>query len=456
MRVLARAPGFALAVITVLALGIGANTAIFSIVNTVLLRPLPFDEPRRLVRMFHVPPQATFPGMRRFSVSPANFYDWKRDAQLFEDMSLYRFRQFTLTGGANAESIVAGAVGAGFFDVIRAKPALGRVFLPEEDAPGRGHVVVLSDEFWKSHLGGASDAVGRTLKLDGEDYTIVGVMPASFSVKAWSVTGAISGCRSRTPMRSASSATTTTMQVIARLKPGVDVARAQSEMDAISKRLEREYPQANTGWGATVVPLQELIVGDIRTLAADAARGSRAGAAHRVRQRRQPALRPRDRPPQGARDPSGARRRTRRACSSSCWWNRSCSRSAGGVAGFLLARACLSAGAALMADQMPRADELSMDGRVLLFVVGASIAHRHPRGRAAGAARRTHGPERRAEGGRPQRKRRRDADTSPADCRRGRAVAGTADGRRRDAAERSRRCGTSTPVSIRTTCSRCR
>ncbi len=117
VRVLTRAPGFALAVITVLALGIGANTAIFSIVNTVLLRPLPFDDPAHLVRIFHVPPQATFPGIRRFAVSPANFYDWKRRAQLFDGMALYRFRQFTLTGGGNAEAIVAGAVGEGFFEV---------------------------------------------------------------------------------------------------------------------------------------------------------------------------------------------------------------------------------------------------------------------------------------------------------------------------------------------------
>ena len=119
-----------------LALGIGANTAIFSIVNAVLLRPLPFDEPDRLVRLFHVPPQATFPGMPRFSVSPANFYDWQRDATAFEGMALYRVRSFTLTGSGAPRSINAGAVGAGFFDVLRVRPAQGRVFRPDEDAPG--------------------------------------------------------------------------------------------------------------------------------------------------------------------------------------------------------------------------------------------------------------------------------------------------------------------------------
>ena len=168
VRTLLRAPAFAFAVIAVLALGIGANTAIFSIVNTALLRPLPYDEPDKLVLLFHVPPQTAFPGMRRFSVSPANFYDWKRDAKLFERMALFRFRSFTLTGVGDAQAVVAGAVGDGFFETVRAQPLLGRVFLPEEDAEGRGHVVVLSNGFWKSHFGGASDVLGRTLTLDGE------------------------------------------------------------------------------------------------------------------------------------------------------------------------------------------------------------------------------------------------------------------------------------------------
>ncbi|PYQ79456.1 MAG: hypothetical protein DMG01_08775, partial [Acidobacteria bacterium] len=144
-RVLVRTPSFLIAVVAVLAIGIGANTAIFSIVNAVLLRPLPFDEPGRLVRLFHIPPQSTFPGLKRFSVSPANFYDWKRDARLFERIAIYRFRQFALTGGSNAESVVAGAVGADFFEVVRGRPELGRLFLSEEDAPGRGHVAILSD-----------------------------------------------------------------------------------------------------------------------------------------------------------------------------------------------------------------------------------------------------------------------------------------------------------------------
>jgi hypothetical protein len=180
-RALRRAPGFALAVIAVLALGIGANTAIFSIVNGVLLRPLPFEKPEEVVRLYHIPPQETFPGIATFSLSPANFYDWKRDARLFESMAIYRFRQFALTGSGQARAIVAGAVGADFFDVVRTQPALGRVFHDEEDSPGRSHVVILSDRFWKTQFGGTTDVIGRTLTLDreGTRFHLVHIPPRS-------------------------------------------------------------------------------------------------------------------------------------------------------------------------------------------------------------------------------------------------------------------------------------
>src|SRR4029079_7073057 len=168
VRVLRRAPSFALAVIAVFALGIGANTAIFTIVNTVLLRPLPFEDSARLVRLFHVPPQSTFPGLKTFSISPANFYDWQRSARSFDGMAMYQFREFALTGSGNAESISAGAVGADFFTIVGTKPELGRTFAADEDTPAHGHVAILSDGFWKSHLGGNPNIVGQTLTLDGE------------------------------------------------------------------------------------------------------------------------------------------------------------------------------------------------------------------------------------------------------------------------------------------------
>ena len=188
LRVLRRAPSFAVAVVAILALGIGANTAIFSIVNAVLMRPLPLRDSERLMRVFHTPPQSAFPGIKLFAVSPANFYDWQRDARSFERMAIYHGNRFTLTGSSAPESVLATSVGDGFFDIVGTGAALGRVFTAEEDTPARGHVVILSDGFWKSHFGASRDAIGRTMMLDGESYAIVGVMPASFTNASWGAT----------------------------------------------------------------------------------------------------------------------------------------------------------------------------------------------------------------------------------------------------------------------------
>ncbi len=372
IRVLFRTPSFALAVVAVLSLGIGANTAIFSIVNAVLLRPLPFREPDGLIRLFHEPPQNAFPGIHRFSVSPANFYDWKRDAQAFERMAIYRFRQFTLTGSGEPEAILAGAVEADFFKVVREQPLLGRVFLDEENAPSRSHVAILSEGFWKSHFGGARDIAGRTMTLDGEAYTIVGIMPARFTVASWGVTARpiwvpVAYTDEQRAVRENHNA-----QVVARLKPGVTPAQAQSELDVISKRLEAQYPQANAGWGATVVPLQELIVGDVRTslvmllaavglvLLIACANVGNLLFARALARRKEIAIRS----ALGA----GRARVFQQLLVESLLLA-----FIGGGAGVLLAYLGLDAGAALLANQVPRADEISIDGRVLLFALGTSI-----------------------------------------------------------------------------------
>jgi putative ABC transport system permease protein len=372
LRTLLRAPSFAIAVMAVLALGIGANTAIFSIVNTVLLRPLPFDQPDQLVRLFHVPPQATFPGMPRFSVSAANFYDWQRDARSFEKMALYRFRFFTLTGAGNPRALVAGAVGDGFFDVVRAEPMLGRVFLPEEDTPGRGHVVMLSNGFWKTHFGGAPDVLNRTLTLDGEPYTVVGVMPPGFSMASWAITKRDIWVPVAYKDADRAVRDNHNDAVIARLKPAVDLVRAEAEMKDISLRLEREYPKENTGWGATVVPLQELIVGDVRTslimlLAAVAlvlliacANVGNLLFARALGRRKELAIRT----ALGAGRGRVFQQLIVEAVTLSV---------AGGIIGLLLARATLSAGATLLAGQVPRADEIAIDGRVMLFAFAIAV-----------------------------------------------------------------------------------
>jgi predicted permease len=371
-RVLRRTPSFALAVIAVFALGIGANAAIFAIVNTVLLRPLPFEDSARLVRVFHVPPQAAFPGMKTFSVSPANFYDWQRSARSFDGMAMYHFQEFALTGSGNAESITATAVNGRFFDIVGTKPALGRTFLPEEDTPAHGHVVVLSEAFWKSHFGGDADVVGRTLLLDGQPYDIVGVMPARFTNHAWAATAQqiwipLAQTDTQKAVRDNHN-----FQVIARLRPGETVEQADAEMQAISKRLESEYPKENAGWGATVISLRELIVGDIRlslvmllsavalVLLIACANVGNLLFARALSRRKEIAIRS----ALGA-----ARSRVFRQLLVETL----VLAAAGGALGLFLAHEALTAGATLLANQIPRADELSMDWRVVAFVAGVSL-----------------------------------------------------------------------------------
>jgi putative ABC transport system permease protein len=260
VRVLAGNPGFAAAALVVLALGIGANTAIFTVVNSLLLRPLPFREPERLVRVWHTPPQASFPGRKQFAVSAANYLDWQRQQHVFESMSIQNFRPFTLTGQGEPEQLQAQAVSAGYFETLGVPPLVGRWFTPDEDQPGRNQVVILSHALWQSRFGGDHSVVGRSILLDGTPHTVVGVMDARFRfpgfVKLWTP---LAWTEKERAVRGEHSCT-----VVARLAPGVDVPQAQAEMATISQRLERQYPEDDKGWGALVVPLREDLVSDLR------------------------------------------------------------------------------------------------------------------------------------------------------------------------------------------------
>src|SRR5580692_5610763 len=165
-RQLFKSPGFTIVAVLILALGIGANTAIFSVVHAVLLEPLPFQDPDRLVQIWHVPPQSSFPGMTRFAVSAANFLDWQRQNDVFEQMSLYHFGSYDLIGSGKPESIRAGVVSSEFFSVLGVQPILGRVFSPEENQPGKDHEAVLSWNLWKERFAADPNIVGRTLNFD--------------------------------------------------------------------------------------------------------------------------------------------------------------------------------------------------------------------------------------------------------------------------------------------------
>ena len=260
LRQLRKSPGFAAVAVITLALGIGANTAIFSVVNAALVRPLGFKEADRLVRIWHVPPAKSFPGMTTFSVSAANYLDWEGQNHVFDRTAIYDYRGFTLTGGDKPEQVDAVGVSSGFFATLGVPPMLGRVFSPEEDQPGRSHVVVLSHRLWQERFGANPDIVGHNINLDGQGYLVAGVMPASFRfpdfAQVW------------TPMAWTDKERAVRGEhhygVIARLKPGVELTQAQAEMNTISSRLEQLYPEDDRGWGAVVVRLHEDLVSDVR------------------------------------------------------------------------------------------------------------------------------------------------------------------------------------------------
>ncbi len=260
LRILLRNPGFTLAAIVVLALGIGANTAIFSIVNAVLLRPLPYEDASRIMQVWHVPPAKSFPGMTLFSVSPANYLDWQSQNRSFEQMAAYGFESFNVGGGERPEAIRGAAVAPGFFSILRVQTVLGRTFSLEEDRPGQGHVVILGHTLWRDHFAADTGIVGRNVLLDGQTYTVVGVMPPKFKFPAWAELWVpLAWSNEKRAVRGNHN-----YMVIGRLKPEVAVQQAKADLSAISLRLEQQYPEDDKGWGATVVPLREEISGDVR------------------------------------------------------------------------------------------------------------------------------------------------------------------------------------------------
>lgn len=251
VRALNRSRSFAAAAVLVLALGIGANTAIFSVVNAVLLRPLPFHQPDQLVQIWHVPPQASFPGMKEFAVSAANYLDWAAENHVFQHTAIYSWNSYNLTGKGEPQFVNARSVSSEFFPALQAHPLLGRIFSPDEDRPGHEHVVILNETFWRNQFGADPKIVAQDIALDGAAYRVIGVMPTKFqfpilsdpadAVKLW------------TPLAMTNRQRAVRGEhhygVIARLRPGVTVQQAQAEMDTISHRLEQQYPADDKGWG---------------------------------------------------------------------------------------------------------------------------------------------------------------------------------------------------------------
>src|SRR6266851_131254 len=263
LRMFCKNPGFTVVALLTLALGIGANTAIFTVINGVLLNPLPYPHPEQMVSLAE-----TLPPFPQFAISYPNFRDWARMNHTFQAIAAYRQNNFNLTGSGEAQRLKATQVSAAFFPLLGVEPVIGRSFSPEEDKPEGEPVVMLSEGLWRSRFGGAPEILEKALILDGTGYRVIGVVPKDFyfccestnfrlgdvylPVGAWNVPwmhdrGAHPG-----------------LFAVGRLKTGVTLEQARAEMNAIAQNLATAYPDSDKNAGIVLAPLKEQMVGNVR------------------------------------------------------------------------------------------------------------------------------------------------------------------------------------------------
>jgi predicted permease len=257
-RSLLKQPAFTVIAVLTLALGIGANTAIFSVVNAVLLRALPFPEPDRLVMIWE---DASFAGFPRNTPAPANYADWKAQNHVFTEVAALDQRSFNITGDGEPEKVEAYAVTANFFPLLGVQPLLGRSIQPDEDKPGAGKVVVISYGLWQQRYGGESNVIGRELLLNGEKHTVIGVMPSRFQflesyVRLWVPIGFSAEELAERGGHY--------LSVVARMKPGVTFEQANAEIHTIQQRIAHDHPDEAGRISAYVMSLRDQVAGDVR------------------------------------------------------------------------------------------------------------------------------------------------------------------------------------------------
>jgi putative ABC transport system permease protein len=251
LRVLLRSPGFTIVAILTLSLGIGANTAIFSVINSVLLRPLPFHEPDRLVQMWET---EASPGS--YPLTGPDYLEWQSQNHTLEGTSLYSWpRDLNASAAGQAEIVTAIATQSNFFSVLGVSPQVGRAFAPGEDADGKNHVAILSYGFWQRHFGGRSDAINQGLELNNESYTIIGVMPQWFNFPAATDVWTPIDMEPKTLGGQGSHS----YRALGRVKQGIAISQARADLVTIAKRLEQQYPDSNTKVSAVVTPLKEQL-----------------------------------------------------------------------------------------------------------------------------------------------------------------------------------------------------
>lgn len=370
VRQMIKSPGFATIAVLTLAIGIGANTTIFSVVNGVLLNPLPYPESNRLVTLFH-----NKPNFSKGSISYLNFLDWQRDNRCFEAMAAYRNAGgFTLTGAGEPENVRGEMVSAGFFELLGVTPVAGRTFAADEDRLGANPTVMISEGLWKRKFASNPHIIGQAITLDGVPRTIIGIVPSSFQLDQWNFHPA----EAYTPVgewrepqfRNRNAAWG--MDALAKLKPGVTLSEAAQDMERVNRGLDAAYPDVDSGIKTTIVPLKEQIVGDVQpvllvlmgavlfVLLIACVNVANLQLARSTARQREFAVRV----ALGARQSRLIRQMLTESLALA---------GLGGILGTVLAYWGAKATVAAIPDMLPRAQNVAIDGRVLLFTLLVSV-----------------------------------------------------------------------------------